>query len=374
MADFSIADILARGYQQRAPLLQQRSGLGAAIPALGEFAVKGAEKYSVMQAQKDYADFLSLPDDEKAKPDNAARGYQAALSLGIDPQKHQSALIDPVAMALLSKSVGVEPGAVKGKNKETAAVMEKLIPKPKTQAETSSLTPDEMAALVKATRRKNNPLPTSTIKARGPNAKVLAQALMQDENYSPTAAEALYKSTVQGATAEAGATGRVKGGRGFETESSVGTLHDIIQKAAPYVERLSPTKWADANAAYRKGLAHLNDPDADALLVHMSEIKGIYSQILMGQGVPTDSARKMADEAILNGFDPDGYKAMTDAIIFAGRSRAGRLTGKISNEDVYGSTPKTPTAKSSPEDRFNELSKSGMKDDDIYKKMKSEGY
>ncbi len=91
MSDFSIADILARGYQQRAPLITQPTGLAAAMPGVVNLANQGVQAYgqakqaqSVQQARQAYANYLSTPPNQR-DPATTQAGIQAGLSLGIQP-------------------------------------------------------------------------------------------------------------------------------------------------------------------------------------------------------------------------------------------------------------------------------------------------
>lgn len=91
MPNFDISEILARGQQQRPQM--PITGIGAALPMIGGLVGQGVQQFgeeqkkrSVIQAQQDYAQFLSMSPEDRARPENAQKGYQAALSLGMNPQ------------------------------------------------------------------------------------------------------------------------------------------------------------------------------------------------------------------------------------------------------------------------------------------------
>lgn len=91
MPDFSIADILARGYQQRKDLLSQPTGFSNVAPALGQLgqqafqvADQNRQRQSVLQAQQDYAKYLATPPGQR-DPMATQSGIRAGLALGIQP-------------------------------------------------------------------------------------------------------------------------------------------------------------------------------------------------------------------------------------------------------------------------------------------------
>lgn len=98
----SIAPILQQGLSDRMPLLSQpKGGVQPALQALGQLGQTGLnvaqerqKKQSIMAAQQDYANFLSMPPDQRALPENQAVGMRAALSLGITPPQNETVAPD----------------------------------------------------------------------------------------------------------------------------------------------------------------------------------------------------------------------------------------------------------------------------------------
>lgn len=91
MGDFSIAEILSRGYQARKNNLEMPYGISNIAPALGQIANKGFEvadqnrkNQSVLQAQQDYAKYLATQPDQR-DPAMTQAGLQGALALGQNP-------------------------------------------------------------------------------------------------------------------------------------------------------------------------------------------------------------------------------------------------------------------------------------------------
>jgi len=116
MPDFSIADILARGYQQRKDLLAQPYGPSNALPALGALGQQGFQvadeqrkRQSVLQAQQEYANYLATPED-KRDPVITQRGIQAGIALGIQPSPAKTPdIADARIFNPVLKSIGSEP-------------------------------------------------------------------------------------------------------------------------------------------------------------------------------------------------------------------------------------------------------------------------
>lgn len=332
MADFSIADILARGYQQRKDLLSQPYGFSNVLPAAGQVAQQGFQladnnrkQTSVMQAQKDYSDYLSKSDAGMATPEDHQKGYAAALSLGINPKPQTNiAYADPRLMAGLATAAGV-PTDIKG-SKENIAAAEKLASlKKKPIGTDQSLSPEEMNALKGAMGRAKNPLPASMISFKGPRAKLMAQSLMSDPNWSPIAGEAGLASAKTGAEA----TARVQGGKGFEIGALGGTVEDTLNKLEPLIPKLGPNKLAILNKAYQAGLQQVNDPDVNKALVYLNEATALQASVLKGGGAPTDEDIKLARPYFNQGLNPAAFAGMREAIRNVNESRTGRLQGKI---------------------------------------------
>lgn len=193
--------------KQRLALLSQPTPAQIIAPAVAQavsnVANQGIQGYQqakqqqgVMQAQKMVADYLSLPDELKALPQNKQKFNLAAISLGITPpdlqKQKERVLLSPEASKAIADNLKVQlPASGRFYEDEIPGIKASVAPKPKGgTALQGDLTAPEMAALNRATTRKNNPLPVSLISFRGPRTKIMAQALMADPNWSPNTAEA----------------------------------------------------------------------------------------------------------------------------------------------------------------------------------------
>lgn len=120
MGDFSIADILARGYQAKKNNLEMPYGISNVAPVIGNLVNTGVQvadqnrqRQSVLKAQQDYAGYLSTPADKRG-PAQTQRGLQAGLALGFNvapkesPAKTRIAFSNEVANAI-RKNAGIPP-------------------------------------------------------------------------------------------------------------------------------------------------------------------------------------------------------------------------------------------------------------------------
>lgn len=193
----SIADILARGSAQQVPLMSQPKGFSGAVPGLEAIAqggFQGAEearkKKSILDAQQTYSDYLAKVDSGTANQQDHVMGRMAAMSLGITPPDN----VNPEIWRATQAAAGLETPAPGNKqNVQAVETLARLREQQKRQAgspaQAQALTTEEMNSLQAAASRSNNPLPLSMVSFRGPRAKIMAQALLKDPNWSPVAGE-----------------------------------------------------------------------------------------------------------------------------------------------------------------------------------------
>lgn len=186
----SIAPILDNSLSKRLPLLSQPSGIYQALPALGKDLTNVLEKRSLLDAQQKYSDYLAKVDSGMATPQDHQIGRIAAMSLGITPPE----VVNPDIWKATQQAAGLNVAAPGNKQNvqavETLARLKEQQQKQQNSVtQSQALTPDEMTALRMASTRKNNPLPLSMVSFKGPRAKIMAQSLMQDPNWSPIAGE-----------------------------------------------------------------------------------------------------------------------------------------------------------------------------------------
>lgn len=351
------------------PFISQPMGLSRALPALGGVAQAGfgaieaqQKRRSLLEAQQGYAQYLAKVDAGTATPQDHAVGRIYGMSLGIEQKPMDTP--DPRLMSYFQQKAGIEGAPIRGSKAnigmaETIAKMEKP-PIPKTGAGVTfpkSVIDSWIKKLTTNNPKTGRPYANLSDIPGGMSANSLraqvAGALGNVEGYD-VGQGVISRS---GATSESAASGRVRGGKGSEVASAVGSLHDTIGFARPYVMKLNKSDIPVVNEAFQKGLASIEgNPDATALLVHMNEMRGQYAQIIHGGGTPTDQDYQEATKVLRGGLNPAGFDAMSEAVVKAGRSRAGRLTGRISNEDVFKFSPgRTPTSGNDLQDAIDAL-------------------
>lgn len=298
----SIAPILAQSTPTMVSALSQPSGLSQALPALGNLAQAGfdvARRRSVMQAQADYADYLSKVDAGVATPADHQRGYQAALSLGINPRPIQTGLVSPQILSALQSAAGVT-GQVPG-TKENVAGLEKVAAlKKKPVTSDQALTPDEMNALRGAMTRPLNPLPASLISFRGPRAKLMAQSLMADPNWSPSPGEAGLK----GSTAGAQAAARLQMGGSAQmtarTANAARAQLDILRQVSDKFPRSNVQLMNTPIIAINKQ----TNPEAQDWLIALNSFRNEYASALMRGNMPQGEAQREVEKSLPDNITP----------------------------------------------------------------------
>jgi hypothetical protein len=287
MPDFSIADILARGYQQKKDLLAQPYGISNVAPALGQLgtaafqvADQNRQRQSVLQAQQDYAKYLAT-DPSQRDPSMTQAGLQGAMSLGYNPA--------PPRAPLTPQQIEADAAA---KARGTASA------KPKVQDQ--NLTPEEMKALQGAMSRSKNPLAASMISFRGPRAKLMAQSLMKDPDWSPVAGEAGLASAKAGASAGARLT---EGGSAqvvARVAQSAREQLDILQQASDKFPR-SDVKFLNTPIIKLDSQVY---PEAQNWLIAIQTARAEYATALNRGNIPSQEQIKESEKALPDTITP----------------------------------------------------------------------
>lgn len=350
----SIAPILAQGGQEQAKYLSQVTGAAGGLPALGGVAQAGfdasaarAKRRSLLEAQQGYAQYLAKVDAGIATPQDHEIGRMYGMSLGIEQKPSESP--DPRLMSYFQKKAGIEGDPIRG-SKSNIGMAETIAKMEKPSNPMSGMSPTQEQIDMVARDFASGAIPSKEFGAMiGRSSPADRYRLYQAvKKYNPDFKMDKSMLSYKKEESSAGATGRVQGGKGTEVASAVGSLHDTIGFARPYVMKLNNSDIPALNEAFQKGLVAIEgNPDATALLVHMNEMRGQYAQIIHGGGTPTDQDYSEATKVLRGGLNPAGFDAMSEAVVKAGRSRAGRLTGRISNEDVF-SAPKGSSPESDP--------------------------
>lgn len=324
----SIAPILQEGLRAQTPYLTQpMGGMQAALPALGQVtdAAFGVQKKrSVMAQQQAYADYLAKVDAGTATPDDHKTATIAALGLGLPPPAQSS--VAPDIWGSIQNAAGVSTHAPGTKDNVAATEVLARIKAAKDKADKpkfGELSQTQQEAVEKAlTEARLAPAQIT----RGPKLVALANQFLKDPTYNASGADITFDAGKTGA----GATARVKGGKGFELDATVGSLDDTLRQMEPLVAKLSPTSVSALNDAWQRGLAQTNDAGANQVLALANSARGLYSQVVAGGGAGTVDSDKKANETIGRGLTSEGFRGMKAAVLAEGYSRSGRMTGRIS--------------------------------------------
>lgn len=285
MPDFSIADILARGYQNRKDLLAQPYGISNAAPAIGNLVNTGVQvadqnrqKQSVMQAQSDYASYLAT-DPNKRDPALTQKGLQAALALGYNP----------LPASHTPKSVEADAAA---KARGAASVPKAA------KTDPYALTPEEDAAWQKAIKdRKVSP---TQIASRGPKRKDLAKQFLDNPSYDASKSEIAFKVSQAGQEASERLT---QGG-------SAQVVARVAQSAREQLDALQEAsdKFPRADLKFMNTpiikLAAQGSPGAQDWLIAIQTARAEYATALNRGNSPSETQIKEAEVALPDTIPP----------------------------------------------------------------------
>lgn len=279
MPDFSIADILARGYQQRKDLISQPYGISNVAPALGGMSTaafqasdQNRQRQSVQQAQQDYASYLAT-DPTKRDPALTQKGLQAAMSLGIQPSVTQPPNnVSPDIWNAIQKEGGFETKSAGTKENVAAGeVLARLKDTSKIKAQSDA---------------KSSALDAKT---KAGDSKFWAQSFRQ---FAPTNAP-------RGSLVGQAAMGNSRADRALTTladpkitaqqiQSVVNDFAGIMQGGAPHADAMKElgfntlaSDWANLSTRIRSSPQSANQPDVVAKLKQMvMDIKEVDNKII----------------------------------------------------------------------------------------------
>lgn len=307
--DFSIADILARGYQQRKDLLSQPTGFSNVAPALGQLgaqafqvADQNRQRQSVLQAQQDYAKYLATPPD-KRDPAMSEAGLRGAMTLGYNPA--------PPRMMLTPQQIEADAAA---KARGTASA--------KPTGTDQALTPDEMKALRGAMTRKENPLPASMISFRGPRAKLMAQSLMSDPNWSPVSGESGLAAAKAGASAGARLQ---EGGSAQMTARTANAANAQLDILSEISKKFPRTNVQLMNTPIIKFDAQTM-PEAQDWIIALNSFRNEYASALMRGNMPQGQAQEEVARSLPENITP---KQLESAIPLLRRELQALVKGQM---------------------------------------------
>lgn len=172
--------------------------------------------------------------------------------------------------------------------------------KPASSAMANTLTKDETDALVAAMQRKENPLPNSMIKARGPAAKALAQALIKDPNYNPNQAEFELAGGKSGAQAK---SRMEEAGPPQVLARYAQSTKDVLDLAAETSKEFPRYNVQFLNTPYIK-LKEQNSPEALKWTQVMADLRGHIAAVLAKGYAPQQQQIEEAARYIPDSMTP----------------------------------------------------------------------
>lgn len=335
----SIAEILAQGYEGRKKYLEQPYGLSNALPAIGQTAIAGMgvlqeqqKKQSILQAQQDYAQFLSLSPEDRSKPENAQKGYIAAMNLGINPTPAPSV---KTPQQIEAESAARARGTQSVRPSDTVFTPEAI---------------DSWAKKIQSGKAVLSDLPGG-MSAKSLRAQVAAKLGTSDYNVG----EAVAKRRFQTGQAAFASSSQVEGPLTY-MKSVIPNL-DRLQTLS---DKLPKGQFPIINRATLRVMQESGNPDVVAYATAMTETADQVAKILQGGGTgggTSDSKMKQALELFDKGFSPAQMKAVTSEVkgLLSNRMKAMEsVQSKYAGKQTAG--PETPKSSGDPlQDAINAL-------------------
>lgn len=353
--------------EEAARLAAQRGQIwGQAFAGMGQNIGQGLQQYHQMQMNKPL-DPQQLADIQAGKiPSGLTRDQQLSVNALQSTLKERKAASEEMTnRILMGKQLGlveVTPDMISA-NPELAK--RGIIPghypqgfistlmKPPSMSTFSALTPEETEALRAASQRKVNPIPISLIKARGPGAKVMAQAFIKDPNYNPA------KSEIEFASAKAGA----QAGARFEES---GPAQMVARVANSAMEQLDSLQQA-SDAFPRSNVQAFNTP-----IMKLDEQTMPEAQAWK---IALNSARMEYATALNRGNSPglenisEAAKALPDTITMKQLPAAIKQLRIGLTNTVKGMTKRAAPAGEAPKTAAKQSDYSSLSDDELLKKL-----
>jgi hypothetical protein len=209
--------------------------------------------------------------------------------------------------------------------------------KPASASAQNQLTPEEDAALVKASLREKDPIPNSLIKSRGAGAKILAQSLLKDPNYTP------QKSEIDLAAGKAGTSAAAK-------LESAGPPQVLARYANSTKEVLKVLQQQSAeyprfgeqflNAPYNK-LKEQSSPEALKFKQSIADVRGHIAAVLAKGYAPQREQIEEAQRYIPDTITP---KQLTEDIPFLNKLIDIQVRGMMTAVKPGDSASKDPSS------------------------------
>lgn len=193
------------------------------------------------------------------------------------------------------------PAIAKMGFKEGDLVPNRFIGEQSKPSSDQSLTSDEMNALTRATLREKDPLDTQIITFKGPRAKVLAQALLKNPDYTPKQAAAEMAGAKSGAAAES----RLEKSGPPQILARYAESTKEVLKVAEEASQNYPRYGAQfLNTAYDK-LASQSSPEALQFKQVIGDLRGHIAAVLAKGYAPQKEQIEEAKRYIPDSITPD---------------------------------------------------------------------
>lgn len=304
MAGISLADLIAA---KKSPITEALQGLAPVLQALQQQKQAQQKQQLIAQAAGN--------DPQK----------MALLGLGITPPefKKTRTLLSPETSQFLADQLKVPlPDSGQFYEDEVPALKSAKAP----AAKSGDLTPDQKGNL--AWGLQNKLIAPNQMTYRGPKAEILSNYLGEmragsKPKQSLIDLDAYSKAEASRATGQAG----VQGKEGQLIGSAAGSMEDMVSKAKPLMDRVSPTQFRMINSALQAGLNQINDPSLLKVYTYLTSAAGFYASLQKNGGVPDQQERAAAMKVISSLLNQGGMAAVESALHDEANSRVKRIKG-----------------------------------------------
>ena len=160
---------------------------------------------------------------------------------------------------------------------------------------------------------------------------------------------------------------------GYYKDEAMALMDQALEKS----EKVKRFDLIPLNKVIQSFETNTSDPDLKEFAIANNALLAAYTKVMVPTGAPTESVRKHAYELLSTATGADAYKAGAMQLIFEmEQAERAPLQTKSRFEKMYkGSQSFSPTKDKKPaKDRFDELIKAGMPEDEAYQTLDNEGY
>ena len=300
------SDIYLKALDSR---LRQMQNPYANVPqAVGQFG----QQLTAMQAHKNLSEYLSMPEDQKALPENKQKFYQSAMLMGVDPSKlisQPTQKVDPITLE-----------NTKEKNRETLAGVTAGLKK--TNAPTGFTQPqiDSWVTKIKSGKAILNDIPGG-MSANSLRAKV-ASVLGMDQNYDVGKANVGRAAQVAGASAGARLTEGGAAQMTARTANAANQQLDILEDVSKKFPRSNVQAMNTPIIAFDRQTY----PEAQNWIIAVNSFRNEYASALMRGHMPQEQAQHEVARALPDNITP---AQLESAIPLLRRELAALVAGQM---------------------------------------------